>query len=119
MGKSSLLLRFSENVFNESFLPTIGVDFKIRTFDLQGKQVKMQIWDTAGQERFKTSKLYFIQLPVPTTRAHTESSWCMISLINRVSGMWKIGCWRSRSSPVKMLLKYWWAISVILRIRDR
>jgi Ras-related protein Rab-1A len=35
------LLRFSENVFNESFLPTIGVDFKIRTFDLSGKQVKM------------------------------------------------------------------------------
>lgn len=54
MGKSSLLLRFSDNVFNESFLPTIGVDFKIRTFDLQGKTVKLQIWDTAGQERFKT-----------------------------------------------------------------
>ena len=55
VGKSSLLLRFSEDIFNESFLPTIGVDFKIKTFDLAGKQVKMQIWDTAGQERFKTS----------------------------------------------------------------
>ena len=54
VGKSSLLLRFSDNVFNESFLPTIGVDFKIRTFELQGKTVKLQIWDTAGQERFKT-----------------------------------------------------------------
>ncbi len=48
VGKSSLLLRFSDNVFNESFLPTIGVDFKIRTFELQGKTVKLQIWDTAG-----------------------------------------------------------------------
>ncbi len=41
VGKSSLLLRFSDNVFNESFLPTIGVDFKIRTFELQGKTVKL------------------------------------------------------------------------------
>jgi len=54
VGKSSLLLRFSDNIFNESFLPTIGVDFKIRTFDLNSKTVKLQIWDTAGQERFKT-----------------------------------------------------------------
>lgn len=54
IGKSSLLLRFSDNIFNESFLPTIGVDFKIRTFDLSSKTVKLQIWDTAGQERFKT-----------------------------------------------------------------
>ena len=54
VGKSSLLLRFAENTFPESFLPTIGVDFKIKTFLLEGQTVKLQIWDTAGQERFKT-----------------------------------------------------------------
>ncbi|KAL6042523.1 GTP-binding protein ypt1 [Balamuthia mandrillaris] len=54
VGKSSLLLRFTEDTFSENFISTIGVDFKIRTVNLEGKTVKMQIWDTAGQERFRT-----------------------------------------------------------------
>ena len=41
-------------MFNDNFMPTIGVDFKIRTIDVDGKTIKLQIWDTAGQERFKT-----------------------------------------------------------------
>lgn len=54
MGKSCCLLRFSEDSFTPSFITTIGIDFKIRTIDLDGKRVKLQIWDTAGQERFRT-----------------------------------------------------------------
>ena len=48
------MLRFSEDSFTPSFITTIGIDFKIRTIELDGKRVKLQIWDTAGQERFRT-----------------------------------------------------------------
>lgn len=54
VGKSCLLLRFADDVFSDTFIATIGVDFKIRTVELDGKKVKLQTWDTAGQERFKT-----------------------------------------------------------------
>ena len=49
VGKSSLLLRYVDAVWNESFVPTIGVDFKVKTIDIGDKKLKMQIWDTAGQ----------------------------------------------------------------------
>ncbi|XP_044492548.1 ras-related protein RABE1c-like [Mangifera indica] len=54
VGKSCLLLRFSDDSFTTSFITTIGIDFKIRTVELDGKRIKLQIWDTAGQERFRT-----------------------------------------------------------------
>ena len=53
VGKSSLFLRFVDDIWNDTFVPTIGVDFKIKTFDIDEKKIKMQIWDTAGQESFK------------------------------------------------------------------
>jgi len=54
VGKSCLLLRFADQSYTESYISTIGVDFKIRTVELDGKTIKLQIWDTAGQERFRT-----------------------------------------------------------------
>lgn len=80
VGKTSLLLRFADDDFNESVLTTIGIDFKIKvcgpgamntgapppraepldlavvaqTLEIDGRRVKLQIWDTAGQERFRT-----------------------------------------------------------------
>lgn len=54
VGKSCMLLRFADDTYTESYISTIGVDFKIRTIEIDGKTVKLQIWDTAGQERFRT-----------------------------------------------------------------
>jgi len=54
VGKTSILFRFAEDSFNPSFISTIGIDFKIRTVDVNGKKIKLQVWDTAGQERFRT-----------------------------------------------------------------
>jgi Ras-related protein Rab-8A len=54
VGKSCLLLRFCDDSFVPSFITTIGIDFKIRTIEMDGKRIKLQIWDTAGQERFRT-----------------------------------------------------------------
>jgi len=54
VGKSSILLKFSEDDFTSSFITTIGIDFRIRTITIDGKKYKLQIWDTAGHERFRT-----------------------------------------------------------------
>ncbi|RVW23553.1 Zinc finger BED domain-containing protein RICESLEEPER 2 [Vitis vinifera] len=45
---------FMDDSYLESYISTIGVDFKIRTVEQDGKTIKLQIWDTAGQERFRT-----------------------------------------------------------------
>ncbi|KAH8051978.1 GTPase [Aureococcus anophagefferens] len=60
VGKTSLLLRYANDTFSSTFITTIGIDFKIKTVDLDGKRVKLQIWDTAGQEQFRTiTRSYF------------------------------------------------------------
>jgi Ras-related protein Rab-1A len=53
VGKSSILNRYVDNKFDEVFISTIGVDFKIKKLNVDNKDIKLQIWDTAGQERFK------------------------------------------------------------------
>jgi len=53
VGKSSILIRYVDESWNEAFVPTIGVDFKVKSMEIEKKKIKMQIWDTAGQERFR------------------------------------------------------------------
>ena len=61
-GKTSILLRFIDDCFKEDTKSTIGVDFKIVSFELEKKvYAKMQIWDTCGSERFKSLTSSFIK----------------------------------------------------------
>ena len=60
VGKTCLLLRFTDDSFTANHLTTIGIDFKIKVINILNKTIKLQIWDTAGQERFRTiTKTYY------------------------------------------------------------
>jgi Ras-related protein Rab-2A len=54
VGKSCLLLQFTDKRFQPVHDLTIGVEFGARMITIDGKQIKLQIWDTAGQEAFRS-----------------------------------------------------------------
>ena len=59
-GKTNLLLRYADDCFSETYLSTIGVDFKVKVLNVNGENIKLQIWDTSGQERFHSiTKSYY------------------------------------------------------------
>jgi small GTP-binding protein len=67
VGKTSILLRFTDNMYNEKYSSTVGVDIKVRDITIKkttpgsmNETVKLHLWDTAGQERFRTiSNAYY------------------------------------------------------------
>merc|ERR1712195_311120 len=105
VGKSCLLLRFADDTYTETYISTIGVDFKIRTVEIDGKVIKLQIWDTAGQERFRT-----ITSSYPG--GHTVLSWFMTSQMRTVSLQFSVGFRRLIGTAMNMRTKCWWATSV-------
>ena len=54
VGKSSIIQRYIQKIFNDEYTCTIGVDFFMKTIDINEKLIKLQLWDTAGTERFKS-----------------------------------------------------------------
>jgi len=54
VGKTSILMQYTSDTFDDKTKSTIGVDLKVRTLNFQGKKLKLTLWDTAGQERFRT-----------------------------------------------------------------
>jgi len=61
VGKTSLLTRFCDSTFKESYNNTIGVDFRVMTLKYKDIIVKVHIWDTAGQERFKSIAINYFR----------------------------------------------------------
>lgn len=54
VGKSNMLLRFTEGVFVDNYMMTIGINYVFKVLTLDNTRIKLQIWDTAGQEKYKT-----------------------------------------------------------------
>ena len=54
VGKTCILLRYCDNKFSFNHVSTVGLDFKSKLVEVDGKRIQLQIWDTAGQDRFKT-----------------------------------------------------------------
>ena len=65
VGKSNILLPYSNNFFNSEFQATIGVEFGVKNLTIKGKIYRIQIWDTSGQEQFHS-----------ITRAYYKNSVC-------------------------------------------
>jgi len=61
VGKSSLLMKYFDNLFSSTFITTIGIDFKLKKIILDNITYNISIWDTAGQERFRTITTSYIR----------------------------------------------------------
>ena len=72
-----MLLRFTDDSFDEHIQSTIGVDFKVKHLDMSGRRVKLTIWDTAGQEDYARLR--------PLSYPHTDVFLVCFSLMNAVS----------------------------------
>ncbi|CAL1285815.1 unnamed protein product [Larinioides sclopetarius] len=102
VGKSSLLLRFTDDVFDPGLAATIGVDFKVKTVSVDGNKAKLAIWDTAGSERFRTL--------TPSYYRGAQGAILVYDVTNRQSFMkldqwlYELETYSTRTNIVKMLV---------------
>ena len=61
VGKTSIVQRLTMNDFKQEMGLTIGVEFNVKYFEIDGKVIKLQIWDTAGQEIFRSITLNYFR----------------------------------------------------------
>ena len=77
VGKTSILSRFCDDVFTDSYQSTIGIDFRIKNIKIDEQTIKIQIWDTAGQERYQSI--------ASTHYKGTNGVFCVFDLSNKES----------------------------------
>ena len=61
VGKTSILLKYTDDYFPNVYVTTIGVEYKTKIVKVNGLDITLQIWDTAGQERFRSLAKSFMQ----------------------------------------------------------
>jgi len=101
VGKTSLLIRFAQNIFDRHALNTIGIDFAIQRVTVGGRTITLQVWDTAGQERFDV-----------ITRAYTRGAMGMLFVYDttRRETFQRVQAWvkevaaRTDTAPVAVLV---------------
>jgi len=59
VGKSSLILRFTNNAFRRHYIPTLGVHVSDKIFQIEESYIQLVIWDIAGQQKFQTMRQQF------------------------------------------------------------
>jgi small GTP-binding protein len=61
VGKTSTILRFTDNAFSRRYIPTLGIQISDKVFQIQNKLTELVIWDIAGQSKFETMRQHFYQ----------------------------------------------------------
>ena len=84
VGKTSILIRFTENKFRKIYLATLGIDFRSKVIHVSGKDIKLKIWDSAGQERFHN---------ITTAQFREADGIALIYDVTDEDSFWKIKYW--------------------------
>ena len=96
VGKTSLILKLTGNIFNDSQLTTVGKESYIYQVKLHGYDLKMKIWDTAGQERFKSMSIQVIK---------NSDAVILVYAINDINSFNSLDMWLSKLNDATDLSK--------------
>ena len=101
VGKTNLLLRYVSADYSPTHIATIGIDFKVKTVEINGFKIKMQILDTAGQERFRNLTGTIYQGAGAVLLVHTLPLRLTPSITASPSTTFLPGCRTFATSPTK------------------